>query len=141
MLRRQSSTSRGLAWYRPLTVAFPSREKPDLARLRSAPAWVLKPPGTCSKADLTRLKIDRIGTLRIDKEKLNRAFPALPSGTHAAVSGRSIDRELNVGAPVLEAFISEAALRKTAHGDTKLPDLIREASWTTSFLEQAHPNR
>ena len=37
-----------LAWYRPVTAAAASVEKPSLAALLSTPRWILRRPGTCS---------------------------------------------------------------------------------------------
>jgi len=117
-----------LAWYRPLTLASPVSERPDLAQLRSASVWVLKGAGTARTIDLKRLGVEKIGTVPVDSEKLKRAFPGLHSGAGAAISNRSIERELTVGSCLGETFISERALQRTPDGLTKLSDLIKEAT-------------
>jgi hypothetical protein len=118
-----------LAWYRPLTLASAFSEKPDLGRLRSAPRWVWKSPGTCGAVDLKRLGMEKIGTVSVDSEKLKRSFPKLPSGMNAAISNRSIGHELSVaGSRVGVSYISEGALLKTPGGLSKLPDIIRKAT-------------
>jgi hypothetical protein len=117
-----------LAWYRPLTLASPVKEKSDLSRLRSAPLWVLKRPGTCRAVDLKRLGMEKIGTVQVDSDKLRRSFPELPSGISAVITNRSFESELSVGSHVGQSYISEKALRKTPDGLNKLPDLIRKAT-------------
>jgi len=123
-----------LAWYRPLTLASPLSEKPDLVHLRSATLWMLKRPGTCRAIDLKRLGMEKIGSVRVDSEKLKRTFPVQPSGTAAAIDNRSIEHELSVGSHLGETFISERALQKTPEGLSKLPDLIKGATETYEKL-------
>ena len=124
-----------LAWYRPLILASPVQEKPDLARLRSAPLWLLKRPGTCRAVDLKRLGMEKIGTVQVDSEKLRRSFPGLPSGTSAVIDNRSVERELSVGSHLGQTYISEKALQKTPDGLSKLPDLIRKATESYEKLQ------
>jgi hypothetical protein len=117
-----------LAWYRPLILASPVKEKPQLSQLRSFSRWILRPPGTCRAVDLKRLCVEKIGTVRVDSEKLKRSFPTLPAGTRAALDNRSIERELTVGSHVGQSYISEKALKKSPDGLSKLPELIRKAT-------------
>src|ERR1700722_7096016 len=117
-----------LAWYRPLTVRSPIREKPDLARLGSAVFWILRGAGTAKTTDLQRLGLEKIGTVSVDSDKLKRSFPTLPPGASAAISNSSIERELSVGSHTGETFISEKALQRMPGGVARLPDLIKEAT-------------
>jgi hypothetical protein len=117
-----------LAWYRPLTLASTLSEEPDFNRVRSAAPWILKGPGTCKRADLKRLAMKKIGTVPIDREKLMRAFPSMRPGTRAALSDRSIDRELGIGTGIGQTYIYAAKLRKTPEGQAKLRDLAQEAT-------------
>jgi hypothetical protein len=83
-----------LTWYRPLTIAAPTSEKPAFTILRSITPWVLKNPGTCSPVHFKRLELERIGSVPIDSVKLARAFPKMKPGTRAAIDDISIANSL-----------------------------------------------
>lgn len=53
-----------LVWYRPLTLARPVSEKPDLLQLQSTPLWMLKSPCTCTAIHLKRLGMEKIARYR-----------------------------------------------------------------------------
>ena len=126
-----------LAWYRPLILAKPFVERPALTELQSVPLWILKSPCTCTAIHLRRLGMEKIATVRVDKEKLKRSFSYLPPGIKAAIENRSIDRELTVGSHLGQSYISEKALRRTPDGLSRLPELIREAEERYAKM-QAH---
>jgi hypothetical protein len=127
-----------LAWYRPVTLPTPLNERPDLARLQSASPWILRRPGTASRADLKHLGLEKIGRVPVDSEKLQLSFPSLPSGAGAAINDVRIERALSVGSHVGETFISVRALQKANGSLARLPDLIREA---TERYEKLRPMR
>jgi hypothetical protein len=85
-----------LAWYRPLTVAVPSSEKPSIESLRGPVLWRLETPGTCSPNQFKKMELERIGRLAVDPEKLKTVFPGLRPGISAAVNDISLANRLNV---------------------------------------------
>lgn len=89
-----------LAWYRPLTVSTATVEKPALATLSAGVSWKLAWPGTCSSVHFKRMELEPLGTLPVDRDKLQRLFGKLWPGTRQAISDISICNELNVGAPI-----------------------------------------
>ena len=90
-----------LAWYRPLTVSIASESKPDLAGLQGEISWKLENPGTCSKAHFHRLELEKLGTVHLDREKINRVFPGMKPGKSAAVQDISIANNLRVSPATL----------------------------------------
>jgi len=89
-----------LAWYRFLTVATATVEKPTLATLRAAASWKLARAGTCSPVHFKRLELESLGTLPVDSDKLRSLFPGLRPGTYSAINDISICNDLSVGAPI-----------------------------------------
>lgn len=86
-----------LSWYRPLTVATATVQKPTLTRLRGEVPWKLERAGTCSPAHFKRMELESIGTLPIDQDKWRRWFPVMPPGTFEAIDDVSLANALNVG--------------------------------------------
>ena len=62
--------------------------------------WKLARAGTCSAVHLRRMELEKIGTLRIDNDKLRSSFPGMRPGISAAVSDISLANTLNVGPAV-----------------------------------------
>jgi hypothetical protein len=91
-----------LAWYRPLTVANAMSAKPSLQQLLAKERWALKRAGTCSASHFRKMRIEKIGAVTIDREKLDRCFQKRPSARSDAVSDISIANRLHIG-PVLPA--------------------------------------
>ena len=89
-----------LAWYRPLTLARATAEKPDIVSLKGDLIWKLARPGTCSAPHFKRMGIEKIGSVVIDLAKLIACFGELRPGTSAAVSDISIANQISV-APYL----------------------------------------
>jgi hypothetical protein len=85
-----------LAWYRPLTIVEATSEKPSLESLSGAVLWKLEIPGTCSPSHFRKMELQKIGTLKIDAQKLRNTFPNLKPGISAAVSDISIANRLSV---------------------------------------------
>jgi hypothetical protein len=98
-----------LTWYRPLTIsrartAKPSLDakpaldtNPTLDELRSEYLWVLKRPGTCPPIHFKRMELEKIGAVAIDRDKVARAFPTMPSARTYAVDNISIVNSLTIG--------------------------------------------
>ncbi len=84
-----------LAWYRPLVLASPLQYKPEASGLRALSPWYVRIPGTLSRLHKKRLELGKIANLPVDREKLVRVFPSLPSGTSDAVNNISIENRLN----------------------------------------------
>lgn len=84
-----------LAWYRPLVLVSPLQSKPEPSSLRALSPWNVRSPGTLSRLHKKRLELEKIAELSIDREKLVRTFPSLPSGTFAAVNNISLENSLN----------------------------------------------
>lgn len=91
-----------LAWYRPLTIAMTTAAKPGVQELLANPLWVLKRAGTCSAAHFKKMRLEKAGTVAIDREKLDRCFADRPDGMDEAVNDISIANRLDVG-PALQA--------------------------------------
>ena len=85
-----------LAWYRPLTIATAMERKPTLELLRGERLWRLSRAGTCSAVHFKRMELERIDTVEIDGEKLQRCFPGMRPGTVQAVNDISIANGLCV---------------------------------------------
>ena len=85
------------AWYVPLTIAVALPHKPDIEHLRSVPLWALRRPGTCTAAHFKKMELEKIATVPISVEKLDRSFPARPNGMSDALSDISIANRLSVG--------------------------------------------
>ncbi|MFC5740792.1 hypothetical protein [Dyella tabacisoli] len=83
-----------LSWYRPLTMAEASNEKPPLDSLRGNVRWRLQQPGTCSASHFKRMEIEKIGSLAIDPGKLKNLWPRLSPGTLHAASDISLGNNL-----------------------------------------------
>jgi hypothetical protein len=86
-----------LTWYRPLTVATATVQKPTLRELRGEVLWKLDRAGTCSPVHFKRMELEKIGTLPIDRDKWRGWFPVMPPGTFEAIDDVSVANGLNVG--------------------------------------------
>jgi hypothetical protein len=80
-----------LSWYRTMTIALASIDKPSLESLRRGDVmWRLALPGTCLASHFKKMKLEKVGTLAIDREKLKQLFPEIKPGVSAAVQDISI---------------------------------------------------
>ena len=85
-----------LSWYRPVTLCMAMREKPALEVLLGEVLWKLSRPGTCSAVHFKRMELEKIGSLAIDREKLEGCFPGMKPGIVQAVQDISIVGGLHV---------------------------------------------
>ena len=86
-----------LAYYTPLVILdrLNVTEKPTLDSLRSQ-TWFLKESGTCSKTHFQRMRLEAIGRISIDPQRLRARFPEMDDGIKAAASDISISNDLTV---------------------------------------------
>jgi hypothetical protein len=91
-----------LTWYRPLTVMRATPERPLLADLYGDIVWVYRLAGTCSPVHFKRMRLEKIGSMPIDHDKLRGAFE-LKSGARQAIGGISMSNRLSVG-PSLQRY-------------------------------------
>jgi hypothetical protein len=86
-----------LSWYRPLTLATATVEKPTFEGLRGDVLWKLERAGTCSPVHFKRMELEKIATLSIDNDRLRRLLPVMPPGTVEAIEDISLANAMNVG--------------------------------------------
>jgi hypothetical protein len=84
-----------LSWYRALTIALATQEKPSLDSLRGQILWRLGSPGTCSASHFTKMELEKIGALSVDTKKVRALFPGLRPGISAAVSDISLANSMS----------------------------------------------
>ena len=95
-----------LAWYRFVTVDAPFAEKPAAPPMEPTQRWLLRQPGTVTSLHIKRLRLDLLGSLRIDPERLWTVFPRLPPGTVQAANDISIVGDMEIGRHILPAKIA-----------------------------------
>ena len=86
-----------LAWYRPITMAAVNSTKPEMPEILENEIWALRTPATCSASHFKKMRLEKIGSVAIDREKVKQLFPKEPTGRSAAVNDISIANRLNVG--------------------------------------------
>lgn len=91
-----------LAWYRPLTIANAMSAKPGMQEILANESWALKRAGTCSASHFKKMRFEKVGSVAVDREKLDRCFPKRPAARSAAVNDISIANKLHIG-PALRA--------------------------------------
>ncbi len=79
-----------LAWYRPLTLARATAEKPALEDLLGELRWKLRRAGTCSPTHFKRMQLAKIGFFPIDPAKLQERFPEMKPGSYSAINDFSM---------------------------------------------------
>ena len=85
-----------LSWYRPLTIASATEQRPTLEALRGELLGRLAQPGTCSAVHFKRMELEKIGKVAIDGDKLAGCFPGMRPGIRHAVADISIAGSLSV---------------------------------------------
>lgn len=85
-----------LAWYRPITPAEPWTEEPGLSELFQPRRWFCNLAGTLIPTHERQLKLKRVGSLTIDREKFERAFPVRGNPRTSALIDRSIANEMQI---------------------------------------------
>jgi hypothetical protein len=88
-----------LAWYRPMTLSETRDQKPSLDSLRGDLLWYLGSPGTCSASHFRKMQFEKIGTLPVDRERVQQEFPGLRPGISAAAQDISIANAMKSVSP------------------------------------------
>ena len=87
-----------LAWYRYLKLANTVPEIPVFSDiLNDEQRWVLSLGGTCSATHFKRMRLEKLGTLAVDRAKLLNVFPAMRPSHAQAISDLSICNHLDAG--------------------------------------------
>lgn len=86
-----------LAWYRPITIASAMSAKPAIDQLVSNEIWVMRLPGTCSASHFKKMRLEKVGSLDVNRNKLHECFPNEPTGRSAVVNDISIANRFSVG--------------------------------------------
>src|SRR5205823_5388512 len=99
-----------LSWYRGVTTAEATHEKPSLDSLRANVLWRLGSPGTCSANHFRKLELEKIGALPVDPELVKHVFPGLKPGISAAVSDISISNSMSAAPHMSRLVIPKPTL-------------------------------
>ena len=93
-----------LAWYRAVRMGTAMGDAPaaDMV-LNEELLWVLGLGGTCSAAHFKRMRLEKIGAVRVDRSKLLGAFPDMRPSHAQAIGDISIANSLSTG-PSLKAY-------------------------------------
>jgi hypothetical protein len=113
-----------LSWYRPLTLARATAEKPSLETVRQELLWKLSRPGTCTNTQIKRMEFEKIGVLPIDAARLQRAFPDMKPGTYHAVNDISIANGLHVGPALPERALARPGEVPNRRAGQSYPTII-----------------
>jgi hypothetical protein len=95
-----------LAWYRLLTLHPPAAEKPPDVPMEPERLWLLRQPSTLTAVHAKRLRLEKLGSVPIDAERLWTVFPRLPPGIVPAVNDISIVGSMGVGPRLLPQIIA-----------------------------------
>ena len=87
-----------LAYYIPIVIdrRMHVGAKPTLEELLDFEPWRLERPGTCSRAHFARMRLEKIGEVPIDPDRVKSAFPKIRDGRYEAVNDISISNSLRV---------------------------------------------
>ena len=86
-----------LAWYRFVTIGASVSDKPSLIPMASSQLWVLRRPGTVTPLHIKRMRLEKVGSVEIDPDKLNATFPGMKPGITQAINDISIANGMHVG--------------------------------------------
>ena len=115
-----------LAWYRPLLLARAADEKPTMESLRGGLSWKLGRAGTCSKSHFTRMELEKIGELPLDRDKVRTCFPGMKPGTRQAIQDISIANAMRIvpaGASSMANKAEEEVARRLMAREPTISDL------------------
>ena len=107
-----------LAWYRFLTIDTAVSEKPAAIPMDASQLWVLRQPGTVTPPHIKRLQLERLGSVAVDRDKLQKTFPHMRPGIVHAVNDISICGGMEVGHKIPARFLAppgEPAGPRTAY--------------------------
>jgi hypothetical protein len=86
-----------LAWYRAVTIGTAVADKPASIPMDRSQLWVLRRPGTMTPLHMKRMRLEKLGSVAIDPDKLNAAFPGMKPGITYAINDISIANEMHIG--------------------------------------------
>jgi hypothetical protein len=95
-----------LAWYQFLTIDGAVFEKPAAIPMDGSQLWVLRQPGTVTPLHIKRLQLERLGSVSVDTDKLQKIFPYMRPGIVQAVIDLSICDGMKVGPKIPARFIA-----------------------------------
>ena len=111
-----------LAWYQFLTIDCAAPEKPTAIPMDDSQLWVLRQPGTVTPLHIKRLQLERLGSVSVDSDKLQRTFPYMRPGIVQAVIDLSICDGMKVGPKIPARFIAPPG--ETAGPRTRYPTIL-----------------
>lgn len=111
-----------LAWYRFSTIDVVLSEKPAAVPLDASQLWVLRRPGTVTPLQKRRLQLEKLGSVRVDDDKLQQAFPGMKPGTSYAINDISIANGMHVGPKLSARFTPRPGEPKEAR--TAYPTIL-----------------
>lgn len=81
-----------LAWYLPIVIhrRMHAETQPTLEELLDFEPWRWEQPGTCSKTHFARMRLEKVGELAIDSERVKSSLPTTWNGRYEAVNDISI---------------------------------------------------
>ena len=86
-----------LAWYRFVTIGTAVNQKPTEIPLDGTQLWVLRQPGTVTPVHIKRMRLEKLGRVTIDADKLHTMFSGRKPGTSQATNNISIANGMHVG--------------------------------------------
>jgi len=111
-----------LAWYQFLTIDCAAPEKPTAIPMDDSQLWVLRQPGTVTPLHIKRLQLERLGSVSVDSDKLQKTFPYMRPGIVQAVIDLSICDGMKVGPKIPARFIAPPG--ETAGPRTRFPTIL-----------------
>ena len=86
-----------LAWYRALTICTAVPQKPTTIPMDASLLWVLRRPRTVTPLHRQRMRLEKLGSVTIDPDKLHSTFPNMKPGIVHAINDISIANGMHVG--------------------------------------------
>ena len=111
-----------LAWYQFLTIGAAVSKKPAAIPMDDAQLWILRQPGTATPLHIKRLQMERLGSVSVDSDKLQKSFPYMRPGIVQAVIDLSICDGMKVGPKIPARFIAPPG--QTAGPRTRYPTIL-----------------
>ena len=84
--------------------------------------WILRQPGTATPLHIKRLQLKRLGSVPVDSDKLQKAFPYMRPGIVQAVNDISICGGMEVGPKIPARFLAQPG--ETAGPRTRYPTIL-----------------
>jgi hypothetical protein len=111
-----------LAWYQFLTIDCAVSEKPAAIPMDDSQLWVLRQPGTVTPLHIKRLQLERLGSVSVASDRLQKTFPYMRPGIVQAVIDLSICDGMKVGPKIPARFMAPPG--ETAGPRTRYPTIL-----------------